>query len=121
MSTFDAKQVAKQETEARARGLTVFEHQASEAVDTGLIQAIVSDNRRSPANSFPLYEPDPSAKRIREEALPENIARIIVGAGGVPSRCPPHIIQAAQRLLAEGSSEGAVTAQVAKLLRKAGW
>jgi hypothetical protein len=107
-------EIQRLEKEARLRGLSVWELEASQAVDDKLLGDLRDDARRSSPTfgATPLASPS----TVRYVELPEDICRVIVMAGGVPSRCNSQIVQTVQRCLREGLSEGHAAAIVAKLL-----
>jgi hypothetical protein len=115
-TTYEAKQNAKLEAEAKRRGLQPWQVDAAEAVDDTLVADLVADGRRSsPMAPTPTVPSEPS--RIVYADLPEDIKDVLL-AGGLNLRALPQGAAAmAQGLLREGLSVGAAGAIVFKAFR----
>jgi hypothetical protein len=115
-TTYQAKQDAKIEAEAKARGLQPWQIAMGEACDDRLVADLVGDGRRSsPTAPTPTLPSEPS--RIVYADLSDEIKDVLL-AGGLNLRALPQGAAAmAQRLLAEGSSVGAAGAIVFKAYR----
>jgi hypothetical protein len=120
----NSKEIERLEARAKAKGLTVWELEMSEAVGDRELADLRGDLRRSPANGFPStvsLEPTRTLTEA-EQKWKDDVDEVLVSGGIYPLKARADVRSfAAQCLRSAGGDMGRAMLMFGKKARQNGW